>query len=128
MSIETAGAVISIVVVVSGIVFGVYKLRPEASKIFVESAKVSVELAGDARDALAADVAALRAELGERKREEAVYRRDVEERLSELGAELRGAKAEKARLQEENDRLLQRVSDLEAEVQRLKAANQRAQS
>jgi septal ring factor EnvC (AmiA/AmiB activator) len=128
MSIETAGAVISIVVVISGIVFGVYKLRPESSRIFVESAKVSVELASDARDTLAKNIADLQAAVAEQRREHAEYRLDVEGRLAELGAELRAAKAEKEHVNAENERLRQRVSDLEAEVQRLKTANQRAQS
>lgn len=122
IDMETALGIVGIVGAISGAVFAAYKLRPESARVFVDSAKVTVEIADEARDNLREDVAALRDELAERKREEAEYRRDVEARLAELGAELRAAKGEKQVLLDENRRLRQRVSDLEAEVERLKTA------
>lgn len=106
---------------VAGIIFGAYKLGPDRNRIIVESAEVSVRLAGQTRDDLAEDVASLRAELAERKREEAQYRSDVNDRLAELSAQLRAEKAEKQAVKAENDRLRQRVATLEAEVARLKS-------
>lgn len=106
-----------------GMLFGAYKLRPESSRIFVESAEVTVRMANEARDEIAEDLVALKAELAERKREEAVYRSDVEARLAELSAQLRAEKAEKEHVKAENDRLRKRVDELETEVARLKASN-----
>lgn len=80
---------------------------------------------------MAAEVKDLRDQLAEERRDQAQYREDVDQRLAELGAELRSAKAEKATLQRENrrlksqvaenDQLKQRITDLEAEVRSLKA-------
>lgn len=125
--VESTGAVVGVVAVLMSIVAAVYKLGPDRTKIIVESAKVSVEMSDTLRDDLREDVAALRAELAERRREDDLYRSDVESRLAELSAQVRAERAEKEHVKGENRRLLQRVTraekrvtELEAEVGRLR--------
>ena len=109
--------------VILGAIAAIYKLTPEREGILVKTAEMNVQTAavnvttmGAIRDDLIEDVASLKAELVERKREEAQYRRDVEERLAELSAELRAEKAEKLAVKQENVQLRRRVQALEEEV------------
>lgn len=57
MTLETAGAVTLVVSAIGTIIFTIYKLRPESTRIFVDSAKVSVEMADSDRERLRADLA-----------------------------------------------------------------------
>jgi predicted nucleic acid-binding Zn-ribbon protein len=61
------------------------------------------------------------AEMDEMRAEHAQYRADTDDRLAELSAELRRAKAGERHWQDEAERLKHRVTELEAEVARLKA-------
>jgi hypothetical protein len=63
MTLETAGAVTLVVSAISGIIFAIYKLRPESTRIFVDSAKVSVEMADSDRERLRQDKVVLEAEI-----------------------------------------------------------------
>ena len=116
------------VAAIGSLLFAALKLRPENTRIFVDSAKVSLEISDSARDNLREDLLSLRAELVEARAESArdraeasQYRNDTESRITELATELRGERAEKRAIAEENDRLKERVRTLEDEVRELKA-------
>lgn len=64
---------------------------------------------------------AMEEEAEQDRHEFAQYRRDTENRIAELAAELRAAKAEKLLVQHENEQLRARVRRLEAEVEQLRA-------
>jgi septal ring factor EnvC (AmiA/AmiB activator) len=117
---QTFAALGGLITAVVGAIVAIYKLGPDRSSIIVKSAEVSVRIADTARDNLQEDVEALRAELAERRREEAQYRQDVEARLAELSAQVRAEKAEKEHVKAENALLRMRVQSLEDEVARLK--------
>lgn len=104
------------------------QMGADVGKKKADTVDVNVTIAGRVRDEAVEDwerarteLAAMRDRLTEREREEAQYRRDVEGRLAELGAELRAEKAEKLAVKRENSELKARVDELEAEVARLKA-------
>lgn len=63
MTLETSLAVSGVVTAIGGIIFAIYKLRPESTKIFVDSARVSVELASEDRDRLRGELAESKAEV-----------------------------------------------------------------
>ena len=94
MTLETAGAVVLVVSAVSGIVFTIYKLRPESTKIFVDSATMSVKLADAGRDQLAAELAEERAERAAEKATHDEYRKMAGTHMAEQSAQIRGLKAE----------------------------------
>lgn len=97
------------------------KLKPETANIVVTTAERATEMTlkfasqvGLENDQLQRDINELRAEF-------VTYRRDTDAHLAELGAQLRAEKAEKEHFKAEAERLGSRVTELEAEVARLKA-------
>lgn len=104
------------------------KLKPESAQIVVTSAEkvtdMSLRFAGTVgaeNDLLAAEMAALRAEFDQ-------YRRDTDSEMAALRQEVRGYKAENRTLTRERDELraenvelTRRVVRLEGEVARLEA-------
>lgn len=113
MTLETAGAIVLIVGAFGGLWFGVVKFGPERNKIIVETAEVSVRMARDDRAALALEIQQLRDEFH-------AYKTDTQNRLAELNAELRSERAMKEHVKQENQRLVLRVIDLEAQVAQLR--------
>lgn len=115
------------------------KFPLESRKLTVETVDVNVKIAGELRDDAMEDRQAARADLAALRAEFDQYRTDTDKRLAELGAALRGEKAENQRLRSERDaavartarvekeagkeisRLRKRVDDLETEVRELKA-------
>lgn len=96
------------------LLLGAYKLRPESTRIFVDSAKVTVELANKSRDELAEEVSGYRAEIRQ-------LRTDMQARIDQLCRELDEERAEKVEVKRENGQLRARVQTLEDEVAHLKA-------
>ncbi len=105
MTLETAGAVILVVSAISGIIFTIYKLRPESTKIFVDSAKVSVEMADKDRDDLQRRLAAKEAQCAAAEAEHNQYRKDAGQHIAEQAAQIRGLRNEVRHLTEQNERL-----------------------
>ena len=99
MTLQTALGVVGIVAAIATLIVAIYKLRPESTRIFVDSAKVSVELA----DAYRTDCLE---RLAEEKALHAQYRQDVGEHMAEQAAKIRSQKAEIRHL-EDRIRLLE---------------------
>lgn len=123
MTWETTGSVVAMIVALSGAYIAWRKYRPETNDITVTTAdkvnSMTLRFAGD----VAKDNDDLRTDLAELRREFAQYRTDTEARLAELGSQLRAAKAENVELTHRAERAEARVTELEAEVARLKASN-----
>lgn len=101
MTLETAGAVVVVVTAISGIVFTIYKLRPESTRIFVDSATVAVKLADASRDALEERLAEKEKECAASEREHNQYRKDTGQHIAEQAAQIRGLRSEVRHLKEE---------------------------
>lgn len=87
MTLQTALGVAAIITALGGVLIAFYKLKPESSKIFVDSAKVSVELAdADRSDCLA--------RLEDEKAAHAAYRKDAGDRMAEQATMIRAQRAE----------------------------------
>jgi chromosome segregation ATPase len=95
-----AGAIAAIV----GVLIAAYKLRPESTRIFVETAKVTLDMANDARDDMAAQLTKLeeRINILDTKLEEAEARAqradrraaEADRRTSKLREELEDERAD----------------------------------
>lgn len=130
--------VVGLAAVVAPIITAVVVLRKlpaESRKLTVDTVDVSVTIADKVRDMAARDWERVGRELDEeREARQALeakfdqYRREADARMEALLDELRGERAEKRHLAEENEALLERVTkaerrvdELEAEVSQLKA-------
>jgi chromosome segregation ATPase len=117
--------VVGIAAVLGPVITAVVLLRKaggETRKITVETVDVNVNIAGRLRDKAIEDWERIGSELDAIRTEFDQYKRDTDARMAELTTELRAERAEKQAVKRENDRLRERVSDLEAEVERLKSA------
>ena len=86
------------------LLFAAYKLRPDSTRVFVETAKVTLELANDARNDLQAQLTALEGRMGILERVAADSQREArvaKARADALQAELSREKAKVVRLQRE---------------------------
>ena len=129
---EIVSATVAIVAAVSGLL-AYFKFKPgQREKVEVETATGELNIAEGTvtlvQSTLHAELArlvermrAIEDEAEQDRREFAQFRRDSENRVAELAAELRAAKAEKLLVQQENEQLRARVRRLEAEVEQLRA-------
>lgn len=113
MTLQTAGAVVAVITALGTMIVAIYKLRPESNKIFVDTAKVSIEMAKDDVDDLQAKLDRERAERVAEKIEHDKYRTDAGAHMAELAAALRSERAEKKHCHAEMARLNRRVRELE---------------
>lgn len=93
MTLQTALGVAAIITAIGGVIGVFYKLKPESAKIFVDSAKVSVELAdADRSDCLE--------RLAEKEAEFDKYRDDTGAHMAEQATTIRAQRAEIRHLRE----------------------------
>ncbi len=128
--------IVGLAVVLGPIVTALVLLRrapAEARKINVDTVDVNVKIAGVLRDDALDDRKAAREDLAQLRTDFDNYRTATDKRITDLLAELRGERAEKAELAAENAALVERVTtaerrvdELEAEVARLKTLKQEA--
>lgn len=87
-------AVAGVITALGGLIATIYKLRPESTKIFVDSAAVSVKLADAGRDDLADRLAEEKAERAQERAEHNKYRTDTGAHMAEQATLIRGLRAE----------------------------------
>ena len=93
MTLQTALGVAAIITAIGGVIGVFYKLKPESARIFVDSAKVSVELAdADRSDCLQT--------LARERAEHATYRTDTGAHMAEQATTIRAQRAEIHHLRE----------------------------
>lgn len=109
----TAVAVGAVIAALGTMIAVIYKMGPERSKIYVDTAKISLEMAkgdvGDLQTKLAAEKAARIAD----QKEHDKYRQDAGAHMAELAAALRSEKAEKKHCHAEMTRMQKRIRELE---------------
>jgi hypothetical protein len=87
MTLQTALGVAAIITAIGGVLIAFYKLKPESSKIFVDTAAVSVKLADSDRDECLKKLEAKEVEYDQ-------YRKDAGDRMAEQATMIRAQRAE----------------------------------